>query len=124
MDAILKSLKDLTENDPYYLGVETILLSYDPSKSSAENIKNMESNYTKDQLTSAVYFSKSLETDYPAIVQRINQRKSRNKSQLAGDIAILISGITPIQWEECKEENIPLAAENTQDNQVSCLLCN
>ena len=124
MDAILKSLKDLTENDPYYLGVETILLSYDPSKSSTENIKNLESNYTKDQLTAAVYFSKSLETDYPAIVQRINQRKSRNKPQLAGDIAILISGVTPIRCEECKQEYIHPAAENTEDNQVSCLLCN
>ena len=124
MDAILKSLKDLSENDPYYLGVETILLSYDPSKSSTENIKNLESNYTKDQLTAAVYFSKSLETDYPAIVKRINQRKSRNKPQLAGDIAILISGVTPIRCEECKQEYIHPAAENTQDNQVSCLLCN
>ena len=79
MDAILETASELATNDPYYLAVEKILKSYDTSKSTAENKEILESSFSKEQLNSVVYFTKTLETQYPAIVQRISQRKSRNK---------------------------------------------
>ena len=124
MDAILKTVSELATSDPYYLAVEKILKSYDTSKSTAENKEILESSYSKEQLHSVVYFTKTLEAQYPAIVQRISQRKSRNKSNLAGDIAILMNGINPIKCLQCDEDYVHTTAENTENNSFSCMLCN
>ena len=124
MDAILQTVTELATSDPYYLAVEKILKSYDTSKSTADNKEMLESSFSKEQLNSVVYFTKTLETQYPAIVQRISLRKSRNKSNLAGDIAILMNGINPIKCLQCDEDYIHTTAENTENNSFSCMLCN
>ena len=73
---------------------------------------------------SAVHYIKSLHEEYPVIVHRVNQRKSRNKNNLAGDVSIFINGITPINCLACKVDYIHAAADNSNNNSVLCLLCN
>ena len=124
MEAILKELTELSQNYPYYTGIDVILQTFDHAKSTSENISQMEASYSKDQLTAAVYFIKSLHEDYPAIVHRVKARKSRTKHNLAGDIAIFIIGITPIHCQACKEDYIHAAASNSINNSVACFLCN
>ena len=124
MEAIFSNLSEISKNDPFYLGIDSILKSYDFAKSPSKNIHNMESSYNKDQLYAAVYYVKSLQTEYPAIVQRVNQRKSRNKNNLAGDISIFVNGLQPIKCLSCNSDYIHAAAENSQNNSVFCLLCN
>ena len=124
MNEILINLNELSQNNPYYIGVDNILKSYDHAKSTSKNITTMEAAYTKDQLSAAVHYIKSLHEEYPAIVHRVNQRKSRNKNNLAGDVSIFINGITPINCLACKVDYIHAAADNSNNNSVLCLLCN
>ena len=124
MEALLKSACELASKDPYYLAVEQILKSYDTSQSSTENKQMLETTYNKEQLNSVVYFTKSLESEYPEIVKRISHRKSRTKANLAHDICILINGITPMKCLKCNEDYIHTTAENVENNSYSCLICN
>ena len=124
MEALLKSACELASKDPYYLAVEQILKSYDTSQSSTENKQMLETTYNKEQLNSVVYFTKTLESEYPEIVKRISQRKSRTKANLAHDICILINGITPIKCLQCEQDYIHTTAENVENNLASCLICN
>ena len=82
MDAILKTILESATSNSIYLVEEKIMKSYDTSKSTGENKEVLESSYNKEQLNLMVYFTETLSQSL-AIVQRITQRKSRNKSKLA-----------------------------------------
>ena len=121
MNEIISKLAEFSKNNPYYIGVNEILESYDHAKSTSKNITTMEAAYSKDSLQAAVHYVKSLQEDYPAIIHRINLRKSRNKNNL---YSIFINGITPINCMACKTDYIHAAADNSNNNSVICILCN
>ena len=104
--------------------ISEILHSYNLNKLPSENIAALEAGFKRDAMIATVNFVKSLEEEYPNMVQLITKRNSKTKRGKAGDISIFIHGITPLTCNACDTEYIHTAAENTDGNLVKCFLCN
>ena len=74
--------------------VKDILISYDDKVSPQVNIKNLTDKNSKPGLEQCVTYIKTLNEQYPTIIQRIEARKGKNnKPDYAGDISIFINGV-------------------------------
>ena len=104
--------------------VKDILSTYDVKIPSQANIKNLVDHNSKPELEQCATYIKTLRERYPTLVQRLEARKGKNKPDYAGDISIFIHGVIEIDCEVCDQQYCQTIAENTEENNLTCYICN
>lgn len=103
--------------------VKQVLNVYDPTATSDEIKDRMVNESKKEDLSETITHLKTFKEQYPTLTQQVGPNY-QTKNQMANDIYEFLERLKSADCRVCKKEYLPADAENVNNNDTACQLCN
>lgn len=103
--------------------VKQVLNVYDPASTSDEIRDRMVNESKGVDLSETITHLKTFKDKYPILTQQVGPNY-QNKNKMASDIYEFLERLKSADCRVCKKEYLPVEAENVNNNDTACQLCN